>query len=165
MKRLILASFVAGLAFVAAPGCKEEPKPAAPPAPAPATPAPSTPTPAAPTTKPAAGGDVHDGPKNELGSKTSGVYTVKATQVGAIKPGAESVFELAITGGNAKPSAVRAWVGTEAGEGSAKSRAHIEGNDYDVHVDLPATLPAGSKLWVELETFSGKTTASFDLKQ
>lgn len=152
MKSFIVASLSLALG-VAAAGCKDEktttptPNPAPAPAPAPKE------------------GDAHSGPKHELGSQQAGAYTVKAVQFGAIKPGAEAVFEMEISGGTGKPSAVRVWVGTEAGEGSAKSKASVEGDDYDAHVDLPATLPAGSKLWVEVDTGGTKAATSFALKQ
>jgi hypothetical protein len=140
-------------------GCKEDVAHA--PAPAPAT---------QPSTQPSGGktgaqGDVHTGTKHELGSQTIGGYTVAAARFGDLKPGEEAVVELTVTGGSGKPRAVRAWVGTENAEGSAKAKGEAEGDDYDVHVEVPATLPQGSKLWVEVETAAGKPRGSFELKR
>lgn len=157
MRNRLTTSFTVLALGVAAAGCKDDSQ-----SKAPATPTPAPATPAAPQPKEKEG-DAHAGPKHDLGSQQAGGHTVKATQFGAMKPGGEAVFELAITGGTAKPTAVRAWVGTEAGEGSAKAKASAEGDDYDVHVELPATLAQESKLWVELETPAGSRKASFDL--
>jgi hypothetical protein len=132
-------------------------------------PAPS-PVPAKPATADAEGddhdhgdGDVHTGEKHDLGKQEAGGYSVTATQFGELAGGGEGVFELAVTGGAAKPTAVRAWVGTEDAEGSTKTKGEAEGDDYDVHVELPATLAPESKLWVELDTAAGSQKVSFDL--
>jgi hypothetical protein len=106
--------------------------------------------------------DVHEGEKHELGTQQAGVYTVKATQTGEIKPGVEVVFEIVVSGGTTKPTAVRAWVGSEDGQGSAKSKAEAGDKDYHAHIELPASIPANSKLWVELDTASGRQRASFN---
>lgn len=156
MKSFIVLSLAAALNASAA-GCKDE-RAAGP------TPAGNTPARPAPASA-AKEGDAHAGPMHDLGSRQAGGHTVKATQFGALKPGGETVFELVVTGGAGKPSAVRVWVGTEAGEGSAKVKAGVDGDDYDVHVDVPATLPAGSELWVEVETAGTKATASFPPSQ
>src|SRR5688572_4164704 len=113
MNRLPITLLTTAFLCAATPGCKDD-KPATPP-PAPTTPAP----------KVGAGGDTHAGPKHELGSQQAGGYTIKATQFGTVKPGAETVFELAITGGIEKPSDVRVWVGNEAADGSVKARPHV----------------------------------------
>jgi hypothetical protein len=137
-------------------GCKEQPanvNPATQPATQPAG------------VKVGAQGDEHTGTKHELGTQTIGGYTVAAARFGDLKPGEESVVELEVTGGGGKPKAVRAWVGGESGEGSAKARGEGKGDDYDVHVEVPSTLAADAKLWVEIETEAGKPRGSFDLKR
>ena len=155
MTRLRNAVMLAGLLTLA--GCREETS--------------SQPNHATqPSTQPAgvkvgAQGDAHTGTKHELGSQTIGGYTVAAARFGDIKPGEEAVVELTVTGGAGKPRAVRAWVGTESAEGSAKAKGEAAGDDYDVHVEVPAALPGDSKLWVEVETDAGKPRGSFDLKR
>jgi hypothetical protein len=155
MKSFIIASFSLAIG-IAAVGCKDEPKPNPTP--------PGAPAAATPSTAPKEGG-AHAGPKHDLGSGQAGGYTVKATQIGTPKPAAESIFEITVTGGTGKPSAVRAWAGSESGEGALKAKAVLDGDDYDVHVEIPASLTAETKLWVELETAAGKVTTSFALKQ
>ena len=159
LKSMIGAAAV--VSVLALGGCKEETtpqKPAGTPSGIPAT------QPAGQGATIGAKGDEHTGPRHELGTQTIGGHSVKAARFGDLKPGAEAIVELKVTGGTGKPKAVRAWIGTEGGEGSAKTRGEAEGDDYDLHIELPQTLPAGSKLWVEIETDAGKPKASFDLK-
>jgi hypothetical protein len=123
-----------------------------------------------PATQPAgvkvgAHGDEHTGTKHELGTQTIGGYSVAAARFGDLKPGGESVVELGVTGGSGKPKAVRAWIGTEGGQDSAKAKGEAKDDDYDIHVEVPATIPADAKLWVEIETDAGKPKGSFDLKR
>ena len=130
------------------------------------------PTPGAPKANPPAtmaSGDKHeDGDEHanrvELGSKTVGGLTLSATQDDPIKAGGEAAFDLVITGG--KPKAVRFWVGTEDGEGSAKAKAEEETPDnWHTHAEVPDPLPPGSKFCAEVEPAAGETfTVSFDLK-
>ena len=156
MKRsLFSVLLLAGLAT--SPGCKEEPA-------AGPTPGPGTQPATQPAVKVGAQGDHHTGTKHELGSQMIGGYNIAAARFGDLKPGAESVVELTVTGGTGKPKAVRAWIGVETGEGSAKAKGEVEGDDYDCHVEVPSPLPAGSKLWVEVENDAGKPKGSFELK-
>ena len=108
-------------------------------------------------------GDAHEGEKHDLGTQQAGSYTLKATRIGEMKSGGEAVFEIAVSGGTSKPTALRAWVGTETGAGSAKAKGEAGENDYDVHIEVPDPLPANSKLWVELEVPAGRQKASFNL--
>ena len=69
----------------------------------------------------------------------------------------------------AKATAVRFWIGTEDAKGSVKAKADIENpaepNRWHTHAEIPNPLPAGCKLWVEIETDTGeKVVGSFDLK-
>jgi hypothetical protein len=104
-----------------------------------------------------------------LGEATSGAYTVKATRdEGEIKAGGDAPIDVTITGAPVK--AVRFWIGTEDAAASVKARAEVENaaepNRWHTHAEIPDPLPAGSKLWVEIEGDSGApTVVSFDLKQ
>jgi len=117
-------------------------------------------------------GDDHDhkdghghGPKTELGSQSAGGMTIVAAREGDVTPGGEATFDISVSGGAGKPAAVRVWVGTQDGEGSIKGKAEAEGDGWHAHAEMPKPLPAGSKLWVEVETPSGaKHLAWFDLK-
>jgi hypothetical protein len=156
MKRMLFSTTVLS-ALILSGGCKEEtPKPAGGPSGTPA---------ATQAGSIGAKGDEHTGTKHELGMQTIGGYNVKAARFADLKPGEEAVVELEVTGGAGKPKAVRAWIGTESGEGSAKARGEGKEDDYDIHVEVPATLAADAKLWVEIETGDGKPRGSFDLKR
>ena len=90
---------------------------------------------------------------------------IVATQHETPKPGGEAAFDVTVTGGG-KPKAVRFWVGAEDAKGSVKAKAEEEaGNAWHTHVEVPGPLPAGSKLWVEIEPADGLPfKVSFDLK-
>jgi hypothetical protein len=119
-------------------------------------------------------GDGHDhdhkdghghGPKTELGSQSAGGMTIVAAREGDVTPGGDATFDIGVTGGAGKPAAVRGWVGTQDGKGSIKGKAEAEGDGWHAHAEVPKPLPAGSKLWVEVETAKGeKHTVGFELK-
>ena len=117
--------------------------------------------------------DEHDhgaGPPIELGVATAAGFTIKAARDNfPIKPACDAPTDVWITGGSAKVKAVRFWIGTEDAKGSIKALAEIENpaepNHWHTHAEIPDPIPAGSKLWVEVEAEGGaKGTASFDLK-
>lgn len=117
-------------------------------------------------------GDDHDhndghghGPKTDLGTQSAGGLSIAAAREGGVTPGGEASFDITVTGGAGKPAAVRVWVGAQDGKGSVKGKAEAEGDGWHAHAEVPKPLPAGSKLWVEVETASGqKHTVGFDLK-
>lgn len=117
-------------------------------------------------------GDDHDhkdghghGPKTELGSQSAGGMTITAAREGGVEAGKEATFDISVTGGAGKPAAVRVWVGTQDGKGSIRSKAEAEGDGWHAHAEVPKPIPAGSKLWVEVETAKGeKHVVGFDLK-
>ena len=111
----------------------------------------------------------HGGPRHELGKQTVAGNVVSVTQIGdAVVAGKAVTFEIKVNpeagGSTAKPKAVRAWVGNEKAEGSVKANAPWREKFYDADLEVPATLPAGSKLWVEVENDAGKHRASFDFR-
>ena len=97
-------------------------------------------------------------------------YELKATRDdGALTVGGETPIAVTITGGTAKIAGVRFWIGTQDAKGSMKAKAEIEDpkepNRWHTHAEIPTPMPAGSKLWVEIESEGGvKTVTSFDLK-
>jgi hypothetical protein len=111
----------------------------------------------------------HDGKPLELGSGNAGPFAIRAARdEGAIKPGGDAPIDVWVTSGP-RVSAVRFWIGLEDARGSIKALAAIEDpaqpNHWHTHAEVPDPLPAGSKLWVEIEGEGGaKGTASFDLK-
>jgi hypothetical protein len=115
----------------------------------------------------------HGGAVIALGEQTIGTFTAKATRdEGQIVAGKDTPIDVAITpvsGATTKAAAVRFWIGTQDAKGSVKAKAEIEDpkdpNRWHVHAEIPNPMPAGSKLWVEIEDDKGGTVAgSFDLK-
>ena len=104
----------------------------------------------------------HKGEKKVLGKQTIAGYEVQVTQVGEVEPGKEAVFIVKLTGGSGKPKAVRGWVGTETGKGAIKSKAEDEKTEYHLHHEVAQPLPPKNKLWLELETATGKKVGSFE---
>lgn len=119
---------------------------------------------------PSHGGAGHGGPIIELGTTTIGPFSVRASRdQGAITPGGDAPIDVWLTGGDiSKVTAVRFWIGTEQGDQFVKAKADIEDpaepNRWHTHAEVPSPLPAGSKLWVEIETGGQKQVGSFDLK-
>jgi hypothetical protein len=113
------------------------------------------------------GGMEHShGPTTELGEQVAGALTVKASRDGDVTPGGELPVDIWVTGGSARVSSVRFWVGIESGKGSAKAKAALETDNWHNHAEVPSPLPEGSKLWVSIEVSDGtKSLVSFDLKQ
>jgi hypothetical protein len=107
----------------------------------------------------------HKGEKKDLGSKEVAGYTVKVTQIGDVKAGEETIFTLVVSGGTGKPKAIRAWLGVEGAEGSAKTKCEDEEKEWHAHVEVPKPIPDKSQLWLEVETADGKKKVAFDHKK
>ena len=119
------------------------------------------------------GGHGHGGPVIALGEQVAGAFRLKATRdEGPIEAGGEAPIDLWVDpAGAAAPrvSAVRFWIGDEAGADSVRARASIEDMDdptrWHTHVEIPDPMPAGTRLWVEITSEGGdRTVASFDLR-
>jgi len=115
----------------------------------------------------------HGGAVIELGAGTIGSFDVKATRdQGQLVAGKEAPIDVTVTpaaGSTAKATAVRFWIGTEDAKGSVKARAEVENsaepNRWHTHAEVPDPMPAGSKLWVEIEDDKGgKAVGSFELR-
>ena len=146
-------------------GCEDK-------SPAPAKPTGTTPAPVKHDGHDHAPGDKHDkghddhSPVVELGTATIGAFQIKASRDGKVTAGEEAPVDLWITpSGAAKIGTVRAWIGAQDGQGSMKAKMDLEKDNYHNHVEVPKPIPAGSKLWVEVEDDKGvKAVGSFDLK-
>ena len=99
----------------------------------------------------------------DLGTAQIGAYSVKVTLSSDYKPGGKTKYMMKPSGGQGEPTAVRAWVGSESGEGSLKAKAGYDAvdGDYDAFVEVPANPSADAKLWVEIEAGGKKEKASF----
>lgn len=104
----------------------------------------------------------HKGEKKMLGKQNIAGYEVQVAQVGEVVPGKEAVFVVMLKGGSGKPKAVRGWIGVETGKGAIKSKAEDEKTEYHLHHEVAKPLPPKNKLWLELETATGKKLGSFD---
>ncbi len=112
--------------------------------------------------KPTDGGE--HGATIELGEQDAGGFKIRASRDGDVKAGAGAAIDVWVNGGKAG-NAVRFWIGTEDAKGSIKAKAEVEVDHWHTHAEVPDPLPAGSKLWVEVDAEGGaKTTVSFDLK-
>jgi hypothetical protein len=96
-------------------------------------------------------GHHHAGPKHDLGRQSVGPFNVSVTQVGNVKAGSPATFEIVLIETAPTPSAVRAWVGNEQAVGSVKVRAVQRPAFFDADLEVPAELPEGARLWVEIE--------------
>ena len=110
-------------------------------------------------------GEEHKGDRKDLGKQQIAGHTVQVTQIGEVKPGEEAIFILTVSGGSTKPKAIRGWVGAESGERSIKSKAEDEEKEYHLHHEVSKPLPANAKLWIEIETATGKKKGSYALKK
>lgn len=105
----------------------------------------------------------HDhGERLDLGSAAAGPRRVKLAVFGEIQVGHEAVLDIDVTGGPV--AALRSWIGVESAKGSLKAKFDGEDGAYHGHVEVPATLPDGSRIWVEVEFPDGtRSLASFAL--
>ena len=114
---------------------------------------------------PKAGGDGQQhGAMADLGFTQIGEFPVKAKR-SKIEPGVEVEIDLEFPAGKALPPIVRGWIGTQDGVGSVKATFGAEGErGMHAHLDVPKPLPAGSKLWVEIEPAgAAKVAGAFNL--
>lgn len=113
--------------------------------------------------KPSAG---HGGEVIALGTSKLGAFELRASRdKGDITAGGDAPIDVWIDGGVGKGvTAVRFWIGTEDAKGSVKAKADVEDGKWHTHVEIPSPIPAGTKLWVEIEESGGKkSVTSFDL--
>jgi hypothetical protein len=124
-------------------------------------------------------GDGHDHPAGQggeaghehaaataLGEVTVGTYKIKVARGNAIEPGKEAEIDLTFADGVALPGTVRGWIGIESAVGSMKAKFGKEGpSGMHAHLEVPAPLPEGSKLWLEIEAASGTSKGSLALQR
>ena len=161
MAKKTTAFLTLSAALALAGGCKKDEAGGGPPAGNP---------PAAASQAAAKGGGEDHPNRVVLGETTTANGTkFRALQDEPVKPGGEGAFDLQVSGYTAggKPKAVRFWVGTEAADGSVKAKADEEKPDnWHTHVEVPNPIPAGAKLWAEVEPATGENfKVSFDFKQ
>jgi hypothetical protein len=92
-----------------------------------------------------------------LGESPAGRHVVTLALDGTVKAGAETGFDVAVKSADGAPrvAAIRVWIGTEDGAGSLRAKAEVEGTGWHAHVEAPDPVPAGSRVWVEIEEDGG----------
>ena len=109
----------------------------------------------------------HDsGPKEMLGLVELEGFEVSAVQTGKLLAGEELTFDVEILG-KEKPTGVQFWIGPADGSVTTEKKPpeEVKDNVYHVDFDLPATIPAGARLWVEIERASGSSVrVAFEVK-
>jgi len=108
-------------------------------------------TPTTPTDKPSI---VNNNNQQYVNTVTLAGITLQVTVKGVIAPKAMIDISLLQTAGGSA-SAIRVWVGDESGVGSLKIKTHSHGASSHAQAQAPATLPANSAVWVEVQTPSG----------
>ena len=112
-------------------------------------------------------GEAGEATGKAIGTEQIGTFSVTVTQQSDFKPGGKTKFFVKPTGGQGEPTAVRAWFGSQSGEGSLKGKANFDAadGDYDATVEIPATPAADAKLWVEVEAAGAKNQAGFNVQR
>ena len=105
------------------------------------------------------------GEKHKLGRQTIGNYTVSVILIGEVEPGEHVDFDIKLIDAKTDPKALRVWIGTADAAGSEKATGTKGATTYTGEVNAPKPLPAGSKLWVELETEDGTKSGSFAIEE
>jgi hypothetical protein len=108
-------------------------------------------------------GHVHEHTERiALGDVKVGDLTISVFQViPRIEAGKEGDFDLDFPAGKPLPGIVRGWIGAESGQGSMKAKFEKEtATRMHGHPEAPQPIPAGSMLWLEVETAGGTSKAS-----
>ncbi|MEQ9097101.1 MAG: hypothetical protein RIE32_12645 [Phycisphaerales bacterium] len=101
----------------------------------------------------------HDhGEMRSLGSVTIAGTTLSVLASGDIASSSEVYLDLDIESGPV-PTAVRFWVGDEAGTGALKSKADAHDGHFHGQTEAPENID-GASLWIEIETASGERQAA-----
>ncbi|MBI2421448.1 MAG: hypothetical protein HYV27_01375 [Candidatus Hydrogenedentes bacterium] len=90
-------------------------------------------------------------PMTNLAAIKIGPYDVQPMYEEELKDGH---LNTRIAGGEV--AAVRVWVGPEDATGVMVVKTEIENDYHHGHVEMPNPIPAGAKLWIEIETPTGE---------
>lgn len=109
--------------------------------------------------------DGHQHGKDEihkLGRKKIGDYTVSVIMIGEAEAGAKVKFDIKLIDAKADPKSLHVWIGAEDAKDDAKTKLTKGEKTYAGEVTVPSPLPAGAKVWVEVETDAGKSRGAFE---
>jgi len=110
-------------------------------------------------------GDDGHGAEHPLGELKVGSFQLTITQEGEIAAGKEAAFDIEFPKDTTMPGTLRGWVGVESAKGSRKGPFDKVMGKMHGHVDVPDPIPAGSKLWLEIDLDSGAIRGSIALHQ
>jgi hypothetical protein len=101
---------------------------------------------------------------HKLGRKKIGDYTVSVILIGEAEAGEKVKFDIKLIDAKADPKALRVWIGAEDAKDDTKTALVKGEKTYAADVTVPKPLPAGAKIWVEVETDSGKAKGSYEME-
>lgn len=100
--------------------------------------------------------DEDHGTRHARGTINTGAATGNVFQLGPVQAGSEAHIEFEPGAADAV-TAVRVWIGNEAGKGVMKTLADKQKSGiYHAHVEVKPALPEDAKIWVEVETTDGQ---------
>ena len=97
----------------------------------------------------------HEAKATSLGEVVISGITVAVSREGDVTPGKTVELHVSIKPATPAPKAIRIWVGTEAGKESTKAKADMHGDHGHADVEIPATLPEGSAVWIQVDPAEG----------
>lgn len=109
-------------------------------------------------------GHSHEESKLAFPKAIVGPWTVSVTVSGALEAGKEAHADFTVTGGEAMPKALRAWIGSESAEETGKARVDLsaKGTAHG-HLDVPKPLKPEHRLWIEVESGGKRQRSSVAL--
>ncbi len=94
-------------------------------------------------------------PSRTTASMSLAGITLEVTMKGTLAP--EAKIDVALVQTSGSPAiAIRLWIGDKSGIGSTKTKAHSHDSSYHAEFRSPATLPANSALWIEVQSATGE---------
>ena len=97
--------------------------------------------------------DAH-GDARSLGSVEVAGSTLDISVSGDVTPGNELHLNVKHTSGPI-PGTIRLWVGDAEATGALKSKVDSSDGKFHGHVEVPAEVPEGAMLWIEIEDENG----------
>lgn len=99
---------------------------------------------------------------HKLGRKEIGSFTVSVIMVGEAEAGGKVMFDVKLIDAREDPKALRAWIGDENVNDDGK-KSMIKGEKtYSLEYTVPDPIPTGAKVWIEVETESGKVRGAYE---
>jgi hypothetical protein len=97
----------------------------------------------------------HEAKATALGEVVIGAITIAVAHEGDLTAGQTAKLHLTLKPDSPAPKAIRIWVGNETSKGSAKAKADMHGDHGHADVEIPAILPEGSAVWIQVDPAEG----------